>query len=130
MTHLYAVIMAGGAGTRFWPASRSDRPQQLLPLAGKGHEPLVAASVRRILASGPAERVVVVTPRHLFDAMRAGLPDLPAEDFLSEPVPRNTAPCIGWAATAIRRRDPNAVIMVLPSDHFIGDEPGFREALL
>src|SRR5205823_10706129 len=113
MTHLYAVIMAGGAGTRFWPASRSDRPKQLLALAGKGNEPLVAASVRRILTICPAERVVVVTARHLIDAMRAALPDLPAENFLSEPVPRNTAPCIGWAATAIRRRDPNAVVMVL-----------------
>jgi len=130
MSHLYAVIMAGGAGTRFWPASRSDRPKQLLPLAGKGNEPLIAASVRRILPICPPERVVVVTARHLTDAMRAALPDLPAENFLSEPVPRNTAPCIGWAAAAIRRRDPDAVIMVLPSDHFIGDEPGFRAALL
>jgi mannose-1-phosphate guanylyltransferase len=130
MSHLYAVIMAGGAGTRFWPASRSDRPKQLLPLAGKGNEPLIAASVRRILPLCPAERVVVVTARHLIDAMRAALPDLPAENFLAEPVPRNTAPCIGWAAAAIRRRDPEAVIMVLPSDHFIGDEPGFRAALL
>jgi mannose-1-phosphate guanylyltransferase len=130
MSHLYAVIMAGGAGTRFWPASRSDRPKQLLPLAGKGNEPLIAASVRRILPICPAERVVVVTARHLTEAMRAALPDLPAENFLSEPVPRNTAPCIGWAAAAIRRRDPEAIIMVLPSDHFIGDEPRFREALL
>jgi mannose-1-phosphate guanylyltransferase len=130
MSHLYAVIMAGGAGTRFWPASRSDRPKQLLPLAGKGNEPLIAASVRRILPICPAERVWVVTARHLTDATRAVLPDLPAENFLSEPAPRNTAPCIGWAAAAIRRRDPEALVMVLPSDHFIGDEPGFRAALL
>jgi mannose-1-phosphate guanylyltransferase len=101
-----------------------------LPLAGRGNEPLIAASVRRILPICPAERVVVVTARHLTEAMRAALPDLPAENFLSEPVPRNTAPCIGWAAAVIRRRDPEAVIMVLPSDHFIGDEPGFRAALL
>jgi mannose-1-phosphate guanylyltransferase len=130
MSHLYAVIMAGGAGTRFWPASRTDRPKQLLPLGGKGNEPLVAASVRRILPICPPERVVVVTARHLMNAMRAALPDLPAENFLAEPVPRNTAPCIGWAALEIRRRDPEAVIMVLPSDHFIGDEPRFRAALL
>src|SRR5579859_2412783 len=130
MSHLYAVIMAGGAGTRFWPASRNDRPKQLLPLAGRGNEPLVAASVRRILPICSVERVIVVTGAHLVQAMRAALPELPAENFLCEPVPRNTAPCIGWAATTIKRRDPEAVIMVLPSDHFIGDEDAFRAALL
>jgi mannose-1-phosphate guanylyltransferase len=130
MSHLYAVIMAGGAGTRFWPASRNDRPKQLLPLAGKGNEPLVAASVRRILPICSVERVIVVTGTHLIQAMRAALPELPAENFLSEPVPRNTAPCIGWAAATIKRRDPEAVVMVLPSDHFIGDEAAFRDALL
>src|SRR6185295_15373295 len=130
MPHLYAVIMAGGAGTRFWPASRSDRPKQLLPLAGKGDEPLVAASVRRILPICPVDRILVVTARHLTAAMREALPDLSAENFLSEPVPRNTAPCIGWATAAIRRRDPEAVVMVLPSDQFVADEEGFRATLL
>ncbi len=130
MSHLYAVIMAGGAGTRFWPASRHDRPKQLLALAGDDGEPLVAASVRRILPICPVERVIIVTARHLVPAMRAALPMLPEENFLSEPVPRNTAPCIGWAAATIRRRDPDALVMVLPSDHFVADEAGFREALL
>jgi mannose-1-phosphate guanylyltransferase len=130
MPTLYAVIMAGGAGTRFWPASRSARPKQLLPLAGRSGEPLIAASVRRILPICPPERVVVVTARHLTEAMRAALPDVPEANFLSEPVPRNTAPCIGWAATTLLRRDPEAHIMVLPSDHFIGDEEGFRATLL
>jgi mannose-1-phosphate guanylyltransferase len=130
MSHLYAVIMAGGAGTRFWPASRSDRPKQLLPLAGQSDEPLVAASVRRILPICPPERVLVVTARHLTDAMRAALPALPADNFLSEPIPRNTAPCIGWAAATVRRRDPEAIVMVLPSDHFIADEPVFCATLL
>jgi mannose-1-phosphate guanylyltransferase len=130
MPHLYAVIMAGGAGTRFWPASRSDRPKQLLPLAGDAHEPLIAASVRRILPICPPERILIVTARHLTEAMRAALPSLPPENFLSEPAPRNTAPCIGWATSAIRRRDPEAVVMVLPSDHYIADEEGFRATLL
>ncbi len=130
MPHLYAVIMAGGAGTRFWPASRSARPKQLLPLAGRSGEPLIAASVRRILPICPPERVVVVTARHLTGAMRAALPDLPEANFLAEPAPRNTAPCIGWAAATLLRRDPEAVIMVLPSDHFIADEDGFRATLL
>jgi mannose-1-phosphate guanylyltransferase len=130
MPHLYAVIMAGGAGTRFWPASRSARPKQLLPLAGRSGEPLIAASVRRILPICPPERVVVVTAAHLTEAMRAALPEVPEANFLSEPCPRNTAPCIGWATTTLLRRDPEAQIMVLPSDHFIADEERFRATLL
>jgi len=130
MAHLYTVIMAGGAGTRFWPASRHERPKQLLPLAGNGEEPLVTASVRRILPICPPDRVIVVTARHLVSAMREALPGLPAENFLCEPVARNTAPCIGWASATIRRRDPNALVMVLPADHFVADEAGFRDALL
>jgi len=130
MPHVYAVIMAGGAGTRFWPASRSARPKQLLPLAGRSGEPLIAASVRRILPICPPDRVVVVTAKHLTGAMRAALPDLPEANFLSEPAPRNTAPCIGWATATLLRRDPEATIMVLPSDHFIADEDGFRATLL
>lgn len=129
MPQLYAVIMAGGAGTRFWPASRHDRPKQLLPLAGRPGEPLIAASARRILPLVPEERILVVTARHLTAAMRTALPGLPAENFLSEPIARNTAPCIGWATATLQRRDPDAIVMVLPSDHFIADEDGFRDAM-
>jgi mannose-1-phosphate guanylyltransferase len=130
MSQLYAVVMAGGAGTRFWPASRPEKPKQLLPLAGRPGEPLIAASVRRILPLCPPDRILVVTARHLTPAMRQALPDLPAENFLSEPAARNTAPCIGWATATLERRDPGAVIMVLPSDHFIADESAFRAAIL
>ena len=126
---LYTVIMAGGAGTRFWPASRADRPKQLLPLAGgeraphRGHRPAHPAPLPRRAGAGGHRR-------HLIARTRAALPELPAANFLAEPAPRNTAPCIGWAATTIRRRDPEAMVMVLPSDHFIADEEGFRAALL
>jgi mannose-1-phosphate guanylyltransferase len=131
MSNLYTVIMAGGAGTRFWPASRSHRPKQLLPLAGDANsEPLVAATVRRVMPISPPERILVVTAAHLLAATREALPMLPAENFLAEPAARNTAPCIGWAAATIQRRDPDAMVMVLPSDHFVADEPGFRRALL
>jgi mannose-1-phosphate guanylyltransferase len=129
MSHLYAVIMAGGAGTRFWPASRRDRPKQLLPLASATGELLVTTSVRRILPLCPVDRVYVVTAQHLVEAMRAALPDLPAENFLAEPTARNTAPCIGWANAVIAARDPEAKIMVLASDHFIADEEGFRKTV-
>jgi mannose-1-phosphate guanylyltransferase len=130
MNHLYTVIMAGGAGTRFWPASRTARPKQLLPLAGRSGEPLIASTLRRVLPVCPPERVLVVTARHLAEATRAALPELPPENFLGEPAARNTAPCIGWAATTLLRRDPEAVAMVLPSDHFIADEDTFRSTAL
>src|SRR3954469_8357343 len=128
MAKVYTVIMAGGAGTRFWPASRALRPKQLLPLAGSS-EPLIASTVRRILPLCSPERVLVVTAERLIEGTRAALPQVPAENFLAEPAPRNTAPCIGWAAATILRRDPDATLMVLPSDHHIADEEGFRSVL-
>ncbi|MBL8609061.1 MAG: mannose-1-phosphate guanylyltransferase [Myxococcales bacterium] len=125
----WAVIMAGGSGTRFWPASRSKRPKQLLPLGPDPEESLLAATVRRIRPLVPAERVVVVTGAALAEATRAAVPELLPENVLLEPVGRNTAPCIAWAAAHVARRDPEAVIAVLPSDHTIGDEEGFRGVL-
>jgi mannose-1-phosphate guanylyltransferase len=113
----YAIVLAGGAGTRFWPASRVARPKQLLPLASS--EPLLAATVHRMAPIVPPERVLVVTGAHLLEATRAVVPGVPAENFLAEPVPRNTAPAIAWATAEIARRDPDALCMVLPSDHFI-----------
>lgn len=129
MSNLYAVIMAGGAGTRFWPASRSLRPKQLLPLAGAGDEPLLTATVRRLRPLVPEERCVIVTGEHLTDATRRAVPGVPTENVLAEPAARNTAPCIAWATAVIARRDPDAVVMVLPSDHFIGDEAGLTNVL-
>jgi mannose-1-phosphate guanylyltransferase len=117
---VFAVIMAGGAGTRFWPASRALRPKQLLPLAGG--EPLLSATVRRLAPIVPRERVVVVTGEHLAAATGQAVPGV---RILREPAPRNTAPCIAWANAVIAEMDPDAVVMVLPSDHFIADEPAF-----
>lgn len=128
MPNVYAVIMAGGAGTRFWPASRSRRPKQLLPLGG-GDEPLLAATVRRLAPLVPEERVLVVTGEHLAEATAAALPRVPRAQILCEPAPRNTAPCIAWANAAVERMDPDGIVMVLPSDHFISDEPSFRRVL-
>lgn len=128
MDHLYAVIMAGGAGKRFWPLSRRDRPKQLLPL-GRGEGSLLARTAARIAPSIAPERTYVVTSEHLAEVTRAELPQLPPENVLAEPAARNTAPCIGWAAATIRRRDPDAVLAVLPADHEIGDEPEFLRVL-
>jgi len=130
---VFALVLAGGAGTRFWPASRSLRPKQLLPLAGDG--PLLRQTVERVLAvcandgGSPWDRVLIATGAHLAEATRAMLPELGQPAFLLEPVPRNTAPCIAWAAAVVARRDPEAVVMVLPSDHHIADVEGFRATL-
>ena len=124
----YAVIMAGGSGTRFWPLSRKNTPKQLLPL-GPVTTSLLEATVSRIEPLVPVERVIVVTASHLVDATAAALPSLPRANILAEPMGRNTAPCVGWAAAYIARNDPNARVMVLPADHYIVDEEGFRSTL-
>jgi mannose-1-phosphate guanylyltransferase len=128
MNDVYAVIMAGGAGTRFWPASRELRPKQLLPLAAPG-ESLLAATVRRIAPIVPPERVYIATGAKLVDATARDLPGVPRANLLAEPVARNTAPCIGWATATIARKNPEALVMVLPSDHYISDEPGFLKVI-
>ncbi len=126
--HLFSVVLAGGSGTRFWPASRKASPKQLLAI---GPEPdcLIAATVRRIEALCPAERTLIATGAHLLGATRGLLPWLPDSSFLGEPVARNTAPCIAWATWEVLSRDPQAVIMVLPSDQHVGDAESFRRAL-
>jgi mannose-1-phosphate guanylyltransferase len=123
MSSVYAVILAGGSGTRFWPASRMSRPKQLLSLAG--NEPLLRASIARISAHVPPERVLVATGAHLLEATAEVLPDVPRENLLAEPAPRNTAPCIAWATARIARTDPDAVVCVLPSDHHVTDQHAF-----
>ncbi len=129
MAKVYAVIMAGGAGTRFWPASRALRPKQLLPLAGASEETLLASTVRRLAPLVTPDRVVVVTGEHLAAATAAAVPGVPRSQILCEPAPRNTAPCIAWATAAIARLDPEALVAVLPSDHFIANEQEFRNVL-
>ncbi len=124
----WAVVLAGGSGTRFWPASTRERPKQLLPLGGTD-EPLLAASVRRIGALVPPERVLVATSAHLVDQTRAALPHLPRENFLAEPIARNTAPCIAWANGWIAARDRDAVVGVFPADHAVLDEGSFGDVL-
>ena len=128
MSQVFAVIMAGGAGTRFWPASRSRRPKQLLPLGGSD-EVLLTSTVRRLAPLVTEDRVLVVTGEHLAEATAAALPGVARERILCEPAPRNTAPCIAWATATALRMDPDAIVMVLPSDHFIGDEARFRSVL-
>ena len=124
----YAIIMAGGSGTRFWPLSRSGRPKQFLSL-GPDSRSLLRATAERVWSLIPPERTFVVTSELLFDQVVDELPELERGRILAEPVGRNTAPCIGWAATHVRRLDPDAVMTVLPADHYIGDPDAYVDAL-
>jgi mannose-1-phosphate guanylyltransferase len=124
---LYAVIMAGGQGTRFWPRSRRKRPKQLLNIVGEAT--MLEQTVARISPLIPAERTLVVAGDAYRDAVRASLPQLPAENFLFEPVGRNTAACVAWAALWVRQRTSDAVMAVLPADHLIRQEAEFLRVL-
>lgn len=123
----YAVIMAGGSGTRFWPASREMRPKQLLTLLSD--KTLIQETIDRVRPLFPLENILVVTGSHLEDAVRRACPQLPRQNVLLEPHARNTAPCIGFAASVIAGRDPHATIVVLPADHYIANEAEFRQVL-
>lgn len=109
--------MAGGSGTRFWPASRRDRPKQFLTLFGD--RSLIQLAWERSRAIAEPSQCWVVTGASHADLVREQLPDLPPENLLIEPCPRNTAPCIGLAAVRLRQSDQDAVMAVLPSDQLI-----------
>jgi len=128
-TNVYAVILAGGSGTRFWPASRRLRPKQLLPLAPGDPRSLLLATVQRLEGLVPLGCVFIATGTHLQAETQRALPELSPEQILAEPVAKNTAPCIAWATEVILDRDPNAVVVVLPSDQHAEDPAEFRRTL-
>lgn len=124
---LHPVIMAGGSGTRFWPLSRKARPKQFLPLASKN--PLITDTVTRLkgLAS-VKDTLVVCGPLHAKQAAKL-VKGLPKKNLLVEPVARNTAPAIALAAAHVAAKDPEGVLVVLPSDHHVADVKGFQKTL-
>ncbi len=127
-SHLYAVIPAGGVGSRLWPLSRASEPKFLLDLTGTGRS-LLRATVDRVLPLVGADHVLVVTGRRHREAVAAQLPDVSAEHIVAENEPRDSSAAIGLAAALLVQHDPDAIMASLPADHVIGDEPTFRAAL-
>ena len=125
--HTYAVIMAGGGGTRLWPLSRRNSPKQALKLIGE--KSLFQTTVERLEGFFPLERIIVVTVAEQAEMLKAQTPDLPEENFLLEPGPRGTASVVGFAAAVLHHRDPNAIMAVFPADHFIRNRDLFYHLL-
>ncbi len=120
---LYAVVMAGGSGERFWPRSRAKTPKHLLDIAGS--RSMIRMTVDRIRRRVPADRIFIVTHRSQKTLLRREVPEIPARNVLAEPVGRDTAPCIAYAASVLHRIGPDALMLVLPADHVIENEKAF-----
>jgi mannose-1-phosphate guanylyltransferase len=127
LPHIYAVIMAGGVGSRFWPRSRERSPKQVLEIVGSGS--MIINTIARIQPLVPPDRVMVVTNKLQEDIIHQQAPSLPLQNVLVEPLGRNTAPCIGLAAKWIHRNDPNAIMVILPADHIIRDVEEFLRVI-
>ena len=125
----YCVIMAGGVGARFWPLSRNSRPKQFIDILGTG-ETLIQQTFRRLTTVCPPENIFVVTHLNYYDQVLEQLPAIVPEHVLCEPMRRNTAPCIAYATHKIHKLNPNASIVVAPSDHIILKEEEFTQTLL
>ena len=123
----YALIMAGGSGTRLWPLSRRNRPKQVLKLVGD--RTMFEHAVDRIVSLFGPERIFVVTGAEHLATLSAQAPELPPLNFIIEPEGRGTAPAIGLGAIHLRQQDPGAIMAVLTADHFIKDTARFRQVL-
>src|SRR5256884_1278219 len=123
---VWAAILAGGAGTRFWPLSTPERPKQLLPLAGD--RPLVVQAVERLEGLVPPERILILTGALLAERIAALVPQVPRAQVLVEPRAASTGPALAWAAQWISRRDPGAQMLSLHADWAVGDDRAFRAA--
>ena len=127
-SHIYCVIMAGGAGTRFWPISRSGRPKQFLDILGTG-KTFIRSTFERFAEFVPAENFLVVTNSTYRDLVLEQLPEIAPQQILAEPLGRNTAPCIAYAAFRLKATAPDSTMIVTPSDHLILNEPAFRNVV-
>ena len=123
-----AIIMAGGKGQRFWPKSRANLPKQFLCLTGDGRT-MLQRTVNRFLTMIPWEDIYIVTNKNYINLVSEQLPELPIENILLEPIAKNTAPCIGFAAAVITKKYGDAVMVVLPSDHLIKMERIYKNVI-
>jgi len=128
LNHVYAVILAGGRGERFWPLSTVRQPKQLMPLVG--NRPMIAGAVEHIRPLVPPERIFIITHADLVKAARRALPGFPHRNIIGEPVGRDTAAAVTLGAAIIKARDPRAIFCVLTADHIIGDLAVFRRTLM
>ncbi len=124
---IYALIMAGGIGSRFWPKSRISQPKQFLSFFDD--KTLLQTTIDRIRPIIPPERILVSTNADYIGLVKEQVPDLPDDNIIGEPVARNTAPCIAFASALLHYRDPDATLIVLPSDHYIPNDETFRNDL-
>lgn len=127
MEHYYALIMAGGGGTRLWPMSRNHTPKQLLPLVED--ESMFKVSVKRLAPLFPPENIYIVTGRKYVDALQADTPEIPAQNFIVEPYGKDSGPAAALGITVIQKRDPQATIAILTADHHIAQKDAFRNVL-
>lgn len=122
----YAVLMAGGVGSRFWPVSTSDNPKQFHDMLGTGTT-LIQKTFQRLNKFVPTENILILTNERYNDLVLEQLPMVKQDQVVLEPAMRNTAPCILYAALKIQKMNPDGVMIVAPSDHWIEDEAGFAK---
>jgi mannose-1-phosphate guanylyltransferase len=127
MQTVYAVVMAGGRGERFWPLSTANVPKPFIPLPGPAT--LIQDTVQRLQGLISAENVLISIGEAHLNIARAQLPQIPPANFIVEPIGRDTAACLGFCALHIERRDPDAVMLALPSDHFVGNAEQYGKTL-
>lgn len=127
MDHYYAMIMAGGGGTRLWPLSRQNTPKQILPLVEE--HSLFRTSVLRLAPLFPPEQIYVVAGDNIVDSLQAEAPEIPKENFIIEPYGRDSAPAAALGIAVIQKRDPKATIAILTADHHIAKKETFRNVL-
>ena len=127
MNHYYALIAAGGHGTRLWPMSRARMPKQMLPLIDE--HSMFRTSVERIQSLFPPEDIFVVTGQELVDELLQEVTQIPRDNFIIEPYAKNTAPALALALSVIQKRDPEATVAILPADHHIVQREKFCRIL-
>jgi mannose-1-phosphate guanylyltransferase len=123
--HHYVAIMAGGIGSRFWPKSRTSYPKQFLDILNTGKS-LIQWTFERYASFMPTENIYVVTSEEYVDIVAEQLPLIPRENIVAEPSRKNTAPCVAYIAFKLLQKDPEAALVVAPSDHMILDGEGFK----